>query len=65
MMSTLPLPLVGDASVIQGSTDATAHEQKSSVASFTVRSPPSAPISISDGDTVQGHVAASWEILAR
>ena len=65
VISALPLPLEPDARAIHGSSDLTTHEQKSSVDSPTVRSPPSASIATSEGDTRQGHVAGSWEILAR
>jgi hypothetical protein len=65
MMAALPLPFESDATVTHGSRDAITHEQKSSVASLIVRSPPAGPITTSEGDTFQGHVAASCEIVAR
>ena len=65
VISALPVPLAPDARAIHGSSDLPTHEQKSSVDSSTVRSPPSASIDTSDGDTRHGHVADSCEILAR
>ena len=63
--SALPLPLEADAIAIHGSREAIVHEQKSSVVSLTVRSPPPASIVSSEGATLHGQVAASWEIVAR
>jgi hypothetical protein len=65
VISALPLPLEPDRTVIHGSSDVTTQEQKSSVDSSTVRSPPSASIATSDGDTRHGHDAGSCEILVR
>jgi hypothetical protein len=65
MMSAFPLPFEADAIATHDSRDVTTHEQKSSVDSLTVRSPPAAPITTSEGDTFHGHVAASWETVAR
>lgn len=64
-MSALPLPVETGATDTHDSRDVTTHEQKSSVDNLTVRSPPAGPITTSEGDTVHGHVAASWEIVAR
>ena len=63
--SALPLPFEADAIVTHDARGMTVHEQKSSVDSRTVRSPPVDPIATSDGDTFQGHVAAAWDIDAR
>jgi hypothetical protein len=64
-MSALPLPFEADATATHDSRDVTTHEQKSSVDSLTDPSPPAGPITTSEGDTFHGHVAASWEIVAR
>jgi hypothetical protein len=64
-MLVLPLPSEPDSRLTHDSRGFTFQEQKSSVDSLTVRSPPAGPTVTSVGVTFQGQVAASCEIVAR